>query len=151
MKCHGIKRTCPNPKKEVLLLTGNIWRQISIVELAIIAIVVLGMLLDATPPRYVQVNATPILAEHERISAISQLDDARINANYIPDAKTAKAIGTQILKHLLPDEGVFSVSSNVEYDPQLRLWLVHGSRGTCLEIFVVLEQDTGKVRMVAIR
>ena len=65
---------------------------------------------------------------------------------YIPDAKTAKIIGSQIIDKMTGGNRYEISGMTVEYDPENRLWMVskeylNGRHGG----FVIMEQDSGKV------
>lgn len=65
---------------------------------------------------------------------------------YIPDAKTAEIIGSQIIDKMTGGNRYEISGTTVEYDPENRLWMVskgylnrrHGG-------VVIMEQDSGKV------
>lgn len=62
---------------------------------------------------------------------------------YIPDAKTAAAVGGVVIDQLTGKHLFGAVT--VSYDPEARLWLVHKGYFPHAGGFVVIEQDSGRI------
>lgn len=65
---------------------------------------------------------------------------------YIPDAETAKVVGSRIIDNLTGNRGHLFNGVEVKYDQTNRLWYI--SKGYLFSTkggFVVIEQDTGKI------
>jgi hypothetical protein len=65
------------------------------------------------------------------------------DAGYIPDARTAKIVGSQIIDKMANHRWFGSVT--IEYDEVNRLWKVEKGYFIFQGGFVIIEQDTGKV------
>lgn len=62
---------------------------------------------------------------------------------YIPDAKTAAAVGSAVIDQLT-GKNLFGAVT-VSYDPDARLWLVHKGYFPHAGGYVVIEQDSGRI------
>ncbi len=66
------------------------------------------------------------------------------DAGYIPDAKTAKIIGSQIIDKITGSSHIIS-KIVIKYDAENRLWLVIKNYFPRNGGIVIMEQDSGKV------
>lgn len=90
--------------------------------------------------------AEPEVRETDLVEFLGQFSEENNylpDAGYIPDAKTAKAVGKPIIDEMTGNRSLGGVT--IKYDAENRLWLVekgylfgHGG-------FVLIEQDSGKI------
>ena len=93
--------------------------------------------------------ATPSVTYEGEMDIQAYLDDFSEDNNYypelgyIPDAKTAAAIGGAVIDKLTGKRLFGAVT--VSYDPEARLWLVTKNYFPHAGGYVVIEQDSGKI------
>lgn len=93
--------------------------------------------------------ATPSVTYEGETDLQTYLDDlTEDNDNYpevgyIPDAKTAAAVGGAVIDQLTGKHLFGAVT--VSYDPEARLWLVHKGYFPHAGGFVIIEQDSGRI------
>jgi len=116
----------------------NLLRNICIIETVILLVLIISSIFQSF------LVSNPESADlKEFISTFTEENNYFPEVGYIPDASTAKAIGSRIIDNLAQHKG-FGITT-VTYDQENRLWLVDKgylfSRGG----FVIIEQDSGKV------
>ena len=93
--------------------------------------------------------ATPSVTYEGETDLQAYLDDlTEDNYNYpevgyIPDAKTAAAVGGAVIDQLTGRHLFGAVT--VSYDPEARLWLVHKGYFPHAGGYAVIEQDSGRI------
>ena len=82
----------------------------------------------------------------EKLSHYSEDNNYLPEAGYIPDAETAKRIGSIIIDNLTGHNFSFEYNSAiVKYDEENRLWYVEKGYLTAPGGLVIIEQDTGRI------
>ena len=79
----------------------------------------------------------------EFLNQFSENNNYLSDEGYIPDAKTAKIVGSRIVDNLTGHSWFGGV--NIEYDQKNRLWKVNKGYLFSNGGFVVIEQDSGKI------
>lgn len=74
---------------------------------------------------------------------LTEDNDNYPEVGYIPDAKTAAAVGGAVIDQLTGKHLFGAVT--VSYDPEARLWLVHKGYFPHAGGFVIIEQDSGRI------
>lgn len=119
----------------------KIWFYLCIIQTVIIMIFIGGLLFISLP----ELTAP----EYELVDSDELLDSLREDNNfipdtgYIPDARTAKVVGGEIIDRLTGK--TLGGATTVEYDELNRRWIVHRNYFLNGGAFVVIEQDSGKV------
>ena len=80
---------------------------------------------------------------NEFLGSYSEENNFIPDEGYIPDARTAKVVGGQIIDGLTGKK--FWGATTVEYDAENRLWIIYKNYFPSGGAFVVIEQDTGKI------
>ena len=120
-------------------MTRKIWFYLCIIQ-SVILVCILGIFLwcSLSTPNVQKANLKEYLVKHSNWNYLP-------DAGYIPDAKTAKIIGSQILDNLNGNSGYIFSRVSIEYDEENRLWLVSKGYSLFRGGEIVLEQDSGKV------
>lgn len=115
------------------------WGQILL--LAIILVIAINI--KNTTPIVNETDIGSFLDKHNNYA--STYGEYVYDAGYIPDAKTAVAVGGAILDSICIDGWTLWEITSVEYDPVNRLWKVEKGYIPHHGGVVVLDQDTGEV------
>lgn len=116
----------------------NIWFYLCIIQTVILfGVIIAGVWSSISNPKARKVD----LGEY--LSQFSEDNNFIPDTGYIPDAKTAKIVGSQIIDKLT-NKSLFGVTT-VEYDDKNRLWKVEKGYLFSHGGFVIIEQDNGKV------
>lgn len=122
-------------------MKDKIWFRLCILEAILIMIIGLALILSS--PRSLYVGETDLEAYLTEFSE----DTAYVpEEGYIPDAKTAAAIGGRLVDNT-SGGGLFD-SVTVSYDPVNRLWMVRKNYFPHGGGFAIIEQDTGRILTV---
>ena len=116
----------------------RIWLRLCILEAALILILGLALILSSRSILYV--------GESDVSAYLTEYPDAPAHVpeeGYVPDAKTAGAIGGPVVDKMTG--GGFLGSVMVSYDPDDRLWMVTKTYFPYGGGFVIIEQDTGRI------
>ena len=116
----------------------KIWFLLCMVEAAII--LVGGCALLITTPSVTYEGEMDIQAYLEDIT---EGNNNYPEIGYIPDAKTAAAVGGAVIDQLTGKHLFGAVT--VSYDPDARLWLVHKGYFPHAGGYVIIEQDSGRI------
>jgi len=119
-------------------MTKKVWFYLCIIQAIILAGVITISLWPTSAPKFEKANLEEYLVKHSNRNYLP-------DAGYIPDAKTAKIIGSQILDNLNGNSGYIFSGVYIEYDEENRLWLVSKGYSLFRGGEIVLEQDSGKV------
>lgn len=125
-------------------MTKKIWFYLCIIEAAILSVIIVVFLWQSFSPITVeQANLTEYLDKDKSVDYLPQ-------TGYIPDAETAKTIGSAIIDKMVGNSSFRPSGVDIEYDEENRLWKI--SKGYFYGFFtfgpggvVVIEQDSGKI------
>jgi len=117
----------------------KIWFYLSIIQTIVLISILMVFILQNTIP--VNFKETDI-SKHW---VLREENDYLPNVGYIPDAKTAKIIGSCVIDNLTGYSRFRINSIAVEYDEENRIWLI--SKGYIFSGggMVAIEQDSGKI------
>jgi len=133
VKTNAVENTAMKNKS----MKKNVWLYLSVIQAVVLLCIILS---NALPARFEARDLSKYLTEEYE-------DDSYLPAaGYIPDAKTAKIIGSQIIAKMT-STGSFRIGDGalVKYDEENRLWAISKSYLFSYGGVVVIEQDTGKV------
>ena len=116
----------------------QVWFYLCVIQ----AIVIVGFILLVICPSIVISEPTNVDLK-EYLDSFSEGNNYLPEAGYIPDAETAKVVGSAIIDKLTGKK-LFG-GTTVEYDEENRLWLVNKGYLFHQGGFVVIDQDSGKV------
>lgn len=116
----------------------NIWPFLCVAEAIVIVCCVLILCLP-------NINVKASNANLQEYLEYTEENNYFPEAGYIPDAKTAKKVGSAIIDNFTGNTGLWISGVTVEYDETNRLWKVTKSYLMKNGAFVILEQDSGKV------
>lgn len=112
--------------------------------LCIFQAIIMGLVFTMLLPSFTNKD----LQQVDLVEYLSQFDEKNNylpDTGYIPDAKTAVAVGSAILDELVGNGYSPINSTAIEYDEQNRLWLIKKSYFPHHGGFVIVEQDSGKI------
>lgn len=120
-------------------MTKKIWFYLSVIQtIILVGIIAVSMWSSLSVPKYKNTDLKKYLEEHKYVNYLPA-------AGYIPDAKTAKIVGSQIIDRMTGNSGFVISEINIEYDEENRLWLVSKSYLFKNGGIIVIQQDSGEI------
>ena len=111
--------------------------------LCIIQLIIIVVLVLTIMPRKIIVNSTEGIDLQEYVDSFPVDNNCIPDVGYIPDVKTADAVGSAIIDKLTGCS--FFGGTTVTYDEKNRLWMVERGYLFSPGAFVIIEQDTGRI------
>jgi len=119
-------------------MKNRVWFYLCILQSIVIFATVLFLIIGISPrtpePKMVDLN--------EYLQQFADSNNFVPEVGYIPDAQTAKSVGSAVIEQLC---GIKYGFTEIAYDQQNRLWRIEKWNPFHPGAMVVIEQDSGKV------